>query len=129
MKQYGLVCLLLFCGLPGFGQGRDTVFAVHKLFAQKRGSGAGWVATGAEVAYDESVGWRAIGSKSEKATAAIVHGGVPTVVGTWQMLRFSAEREAAVIKGYQEGWSIPADIRSRLRRKHFRLTARDLSRL
>lgn len=60
MRQYGLIGLFLIFGLPGFGQGRDTVLAVHKLFAQKRGSGEGWAATGAAAAYDESVGWRAI---------------------------------------------------------------------
>lgn len=128
MKHYGLIGLLLIFGLPGFGQGRDTVLAVHKLFAQKRGSGEAWAATGAEVAYDESVGWRAIRSKSENKTAAAVNGGVPMLVGALQAMRFSSEREAAIVKSYQEGWSIPADIRRKLRRKHFRLTARDLSR-
>lgn len=128
MKHCGLVGLFLVLGLPGFSQGRDTVLAVHKLFAQKRGSGAGWAATGAGVAYDESVGWRAIRSKSENVTAAVINGGIPMLAGALQMVRFSSEREAAVVKSYQEGWSIPADIRRKLRRKHFRLTTRDLSR-
>jgi hypothetical protein len=128
MKQYGLVCLCVILSLPSSGQGRDTVLAVHKLFAQKRGSGAGWVAAGEKVAHEESAGWRAIRSKSENMTTAAVNGGVPMLMGVLQMVRFSSEREAAVVKSYQEGWSIPADIRRRLRRKHFRLTARDLGR-
>lgn len=77
------------------------MLAVHKLFAQKRASGAGWVATGAEVAHDESVGWRAIRTKSENMKAAAVDGGVPMLVGVLQMVRFSSEREAAVVKSYQ----------------------------
>lgn len=127
MRYYGLIGLFLIFGLPSFGQGRDTVLAVHKLFAQKRGNGEGWAATGAGVAYDESVGWRAIRSKSENMTAAAINGGVPMLAGVLQTMRFSSEREAAIVKSYQEGWSIPADIRRKLRRKHFRLTARDLS--
>jgi hypothetical protein len=127
MKKATLFCCLFVWAAPGFSQGRDTVLAVHKLFAQKRGSGATWVATGAEAAYDESLGWRSIRSKKENMTAATVDGGVPMVLGALQLVRFSPEREAAVVKSYQEGWSIPADIRRKLRRKHFRLTARDLS--
>lgn len=127
MKKATLLYCLFAWAAPGFSQGRDTVLAVHKLFAQKRGNGATWVATGSEAAYDESLGWRSIRSKKDNMTAAAVDGGVPMVVGALQVVRFSPEREAAVVKRYQEGWSIPADIRRKLRRKHFRLTARDLS--
>jgi len=48
-------------------------------------------------------------------------------VGFLQAQRFSVEREASIIKRYNEGWSIPADIRRKLRRKHFHRTATDIS--
>jgi hypothetical protein len=93
---------------------------------QKRESGEGWMAVGATSAAEESVGWRAIRSSAENARAAAINGGVPIVVGFLQYERFSVEREAAIIKSYNEGWPIPPDIRRKLRRKHFRRTARDL---
>lgn len=100
--------------------------AVHKLFKQKRGGGEGWMTAGATSAAEESVGWRAIRPPAENARAAAINGGIPMAVGLLQSQRFSVEREADIIKRYNEGWSIPSDIRRKLRRKHFRRTARDL---
>ncbi len=126
MKNILLLCLLLSNVLPGISQGRDTAFAVHKLFQQRRVRGIGLAATGATTATEESIGWRAIGSASENVTAAAVKGGIPLVVGLVQVHRFSFEREQAILQRYAEGWSIPPDIRRKLRRKHFHRTSRDL---
>jgi hypothetical protein len=119
--------LISLLSLPAFSQGRDTVLAIHHLFKQKRGSGDAWAATGASVAVDESVGWRAIRSSSENVTAAVVYGGVPLVVGILQAQRFSAERERYILQCYAQGAAIPFDIRRKLRRKHFRRTTRDIA--
>ena len=120
---FGLAFLL---SLPGFSQGRDTVLAVHHLFKQKRGSGASWVSTGASMAYDESIGWRAQGTTAEKIARATFYGGIPLVVGVLQSCRYAVERENDVIQQYSQGKPIPVDIRRKLRRKHFRRTARDI---
>ena len=58
MRKSWLIVAFLLLALPGFGQ-RDTVLAVHHLFAQKRGNGQAWAGTGAEMAVDEGVGRRA----------------------------------------------------------------------
>ena len=127
MKKTLGLCLLLSGMLPGFSQGRDTAFAVHKLFQQRRASGNGWAATGVTAITEESVGWRAIRSPSENTTAAIVSGGIPLVVGLVQAQRFSREREQNILQRYAQGWSIPSYIRRRLRRKHFHRISRDVS--
>jgi hypothetical protein len=121
-----LICLLISIALPSYSQGRDTVFAIHKLFQQRRGGGTTWAATGLETAYDESLGWRSIRSTSENAHAAAFNGGIPFLLGMRQMQHFSINRERAIIKRYNEGWSIPRDIRRKLRRKHFHRTSRDI---
>lgn len=127
MKKLVLMSLLLGSTLPVFSQGRDTAFAVRKLFRERRLRAGGWVAAGATAAADESVGWRAIRSTSENLKTAAVYGGVPMVLGLTQATRFSAERERAILQRYADGWAIPADIRRRLRRRHFHVTARDVT--
>ena len=82
---------------------------------------------GATSAAEESVGWHAIRPAGDNRRAAAINGGVPLAVGFLQHQRFSVEREADIIKNYNEGWSIPPDIRRKLRRKHFRLTSRDIT--
>ncbi len=121
----GLACCLL--PLPSFGQGRDTVLAVRHLFNQKRGNGASMVSSGLDMAYDESIGWRAQGTTtSEKVARTTFYGGIPLVVGILQSCRYSLEREKDIIQHYNEGRPIPADVRRKLRRKYFRRTARDI---
>ena len=125
MKKSWLIVAFLLRALPGFGQ-RDTVLAVHHLFAQKRGNGQAWAATGAGVAVDEGVGRRAQPSAARSATAAAVYGGVPMVAGLLKGERFSLAREQEIIQHYAQGVAIPPDVRRKLRPKHFRRTARDV---
>ncbi|RZK26117.1 MAG: hypothetical protein EOO63_15120 [Hymenobacter sp.] len=127
MKTGCLFLLSLLFTLPAFSQGRDTILAVHHLFKQKRVSGDAWATAGASAAVEESVGWRAIRSTSENVTAAVVYGGVPLVAGILQAQRFSVERERYILQQYAQGAPIPLDIRRKLRRKHFRRTARDIA--
>ncbi|HLK96553.1 MAG TPA: hypothetical protein VK364_02180 [Hymenobacter sp.] len=126
MRKIILFCVVVSTALPSVGQGQDTAFAVHKLFQQKRLRGAESAATGASVAVQESIGWRSIRSPADIAAAA-VHGGVPLVAGVLQARRFSTEREQVVLQCYADGWSIPAHIRRKLRRKHFHRTSRDVA--
>lgn len=128
MKKHLLLSLIVAGALPGLGQGRDTAFAVHKLFVQRRGGGEAWAATGLTAAVDESIGRRSISNSAthSNVASAAVFGGVPFVLGMSQAVRFSQEREAAILKSYAEGWPIPFDIRRKLRRRHFHRTAHDV---
>ncbi|MBD2720994.1 hypothetical protein [Hymenobacter armeniacus] len=127
-----LLLLLLLVGfsMPGLAQGRDTVFAVHKLFREKRGSGEGWTATGLTATAGTAVGnplYAAPQPNGSDVASAAVLGGVPLAVGLLQLGRYSPAREAEVLKLYAEGWGLPRDIRRKLRRRHFHHTARDHS--
>jgi hypothetical protein len=124
-----LLGLLLGLTLPGFSQGRDTAFAVQKLFRQKRGNGEAWTATGAAVAATETTGFQSANRpNAANLAAAAINGGVPALLGLEKAARYSAEREALILKTYSEGWPIPADIRRQLRRKHFHRTSKDVLR-
>jgi hypothetical protein len=124
-----LLPLLLLLALPGFGQGRDTVFAVHKLFREKRASGDAKTAAGATVAAGTAVGsplYTPPQPGGSETAAAVLMGGVPAAMGLLQMGRYSAQNEADVLKLYAEGWGLPPDIRRKLKRRHFKRTAKDV---
>jgi len=124
-----LLPLLLLLALPTLGQGRDTVFAVHKLFAEKRSRGEAKTAAGATAGSGAAV-WGAINTAPQvdggTVAATAIAGGIPTAMGLLQMGRYSPQHEADVLKLYAEGWGLPPDIRRKLRRKHFRRTADDV---
>ncbi|WP_310391442.1 hypothetical protein [Hymenobacter sp.] len=103
--------------LPGYGQGRDTAFAVHKLFVQRRRGADGLLTSGATMASSTTV---------EGAVSGMVAGAVPAAVGLGKAVRYSAQREADILSSFANGWPIPADVRRKLRRKHFHRTAKDL---
>lgn len=126
MKKMWLLPVALLLALPSFGQGRDTVLAVHHLFARKRGNGEAWAATGAGMAVDESIGRRSQPSAARSGTAAVVYGGVPMVAGFLKGERFSLAREQEIIARYAQGVAIPSDVRRKLRPKDFRRTANDV---
>jgi len=103
--------------LPGYGQGRDTAFAVHKLFVQRRHGSDALLATAGEMAASTT---------AAGVVSGLVAGAAPAAVGFSQATRFSAEREAAILSSYASGWPIPADVRRKLRRKHFHRTRQDV---
>jgi hypothetical protein len=118
---------LLSLTLPGFGQGRDTVFAVRKLFREKRATGESLLATGNIVASGAQYAARPDGRPTAQETRQdAIASAAFAGTGMAKEARYSAEREDAVVKLYNEGWAIPADIRRKLRRKYFHRTARDL---
>ncbi len=124
MKYVVLGALLLV--QTAFGQGRDSILAVHHLFAQKRGNGQAWAKTGSDLLYGASPEQRASGTaleKSRKGTALAV---VPLLMGWSKEEIFSREREGDIIWRYQQGEALPADVRSKLRRRHFHRTVHDL---
>lgn len=118
MKHWVLVLGVCSIGvLPGYGQGRDTAFAVHKLFLQRRHGSDALLATAGEMASSTTV---------TGAVSGLVAGTAPAAIGLTQAARFSAEREAAILSSYANGWPIPADVRRKLRRKHFHRTTKDV---
>ena len=58
--------------LPGYGQGRDTAFAVHKLFVQRRHGSDALLATAGEMAASTTVAG---------AVSGLVVGAAPAAVG------------------------------------------------
>jgi hypothetical protein len=64
--------------------------------------------------------------KLRDVISGLVVGAVPSLIGLRQANRFSAEREADILSAYAEGRPIPADVRRRLRRKHFHRTKEDV---
>ena len=124
-KSLLFTLLLASATMPGFGQGRDTVFAVHKLFREKRAAAQGLQAAGSR----ENTDAKYIGHSPPSAQEArqdALGNTVFTTVGVLKANYYSVENEADVLKLYAEGWSLPSDIRRKLRRKHFHRTAKDL---
>lgn len=127
MKSYFFLLLLIGVTLPGFGQGRDTAFAVHKLFSQKRAGAKGYEAA-ADSAFSHSRYARLDASRAVTVRKKPdVAGGVAfTGMSLLKGARYSVENEAYVLRLYAAGQPIPPDIRRKLRRKHFHVTARDV---
>jgi hypothetical protein len=127
MKNCLLFCLLIVVAgwHPSLGQGRDTVFAVHKLFREKRAAGDGLQATGNKATTEAKYVGHAPPTAQEARQDALGNT-VFTTVGLLKSSRYSVENEAEVLKRYAEGWGLAPDIRRKLRRKHFHRTAHDL---
>jgi len=118
--------LLTSAAVPGFSQGRDTVFAVHKLFREKRAAGEGLQAAGDKAVTEAKYVGHAAPTAQEARQDALGNT-VFTAVGLLKSSYFSPENEAEILKLYAEGWGLPPEIRRRLRRKHFHRTAKDLT--
>lgn len=119
MSKLLIMVALLSGACPGFAQGRDTVFAVHKLFAQKRGDGERTAATGASLVTGAETLRGAI-------TGSMV-GAAPTVLGLRQAQQYSTLREQEILSQYAAGTPVPADVRRKLRRKYFHRTTKDVA--
>jgi hypothetical protein len=114
-----MAALLLAAPCAGLAQGRDTAFAVHKLFMEKRGRGERTAGAGASLA-TEAETLRGI------ITGSLV-GAAPVALGLNQAGRYSSEREQDILSSYASGTPIPADVRRALRRKYFHRTAQDVT--
>ena len=124
-KSLLFTLLLASATMPGFGQGRDTVFAVHKLFREKRAAAQGLQAAGSRENTDAKYIGHSPPSVQEARQDALGNT-VFTTVGVLKANYYSVENEADVLKLYADGWRLPSDIRRKLRRKHFHRTAKDL---
>ena len=97
---------------------RDSAYAVHNLFRERRfkagqtvGYGtAGLTGTGFELAHGQtgiSIGLGLISL-------------VPTVFGFRNYWRYGTDREAGVVRQYEQGWPLPPAIRRQLKPRHFK---------
>jgi len=128
MKKLLLPLLLL--PFSTLGQGRDTVFAVHKLFREKRGSATGYSTASQSARSTEkyearqSQGGPAATAQERRqdAVGAVAFGTVGVLKGS----QYSPEREAEVLSLYAQGFGLPPEVRRKLRRKHFHRTAKDV---
>jgi hypothetical protein len=118
-KLFLMAALLVVAPCVGRAQGRDTAFAVHKLFLQKRAKGLHTAGAGASLATEAATLRGAI-------TGSLV-GAAPVVLGLRQAGRYNADREQDMLSHYATGTPIPADVRHALRRKHFHRTAHDVA--
>ncbi|MDO7852392.1 hypothetical protein [Hymenobacter convexus] len=102
----------------GNGPVRDSAYAVHNLFRQRRGnalSEAGYGLAGlAGTAFAASRGQGAV------AGLFTLNALVSSVLAIHHLGRYSESREAGVVRQYEQGWPLPADIRKRLKIKYFR---------
>jgi hypothetical protein len=114
-----MAALLLAAPCAGLAQGRDTAFAVHKLFVQKRGRGERTAGAGASLATEAET--------LRGAIAGSLVGAAPVALGLNQAGRYSSEREQDILSRYAAGAPIPADVRRALRRKYFHRTAQDVA--
>ena len=122
MKKSWLFSCCLLVTFSGFGQGRDTVLAVHKLFKQQRPKGKELATAGAGPLIQNT------SSVAEKITTTALSTATYSLISALQNRRFSAEREALILEQYAQGIAIPADIRRRLHGNNlFKRTAKDVS--
>ncbi|MDO7847756.1 hypothetical protein Q5H92_15415 [Hymenobacter sp. M29] len=100
------------------GPVRDSAYAVHNLFRQRRGnalSEAGYGFAGlAGTAFAVSRGQGAV------AGLLTLNALVSSVLAVRNLRRYSESREAGVVQQYEQGWPLPADVRKRLKIKYFR---------
>ncbi|MFC6224345.1 hypothetical protein ACFP2F_13930 [Hymenobacter artigasi] len=128
MRFTGFTGGLLLVALPWHGAAqtipplphpvRDSAFAVHQLFRKHRHSAEGALGTGAA----SIVGMVSSSARGEYELVGLnaLVTVVSTVVGLRQAFRYGSDREGLIVRQYEQGWPLPADIRRRLRGKYFR---------
>ena len=122
-----LIGLMMGSALCAFSQGRDTAFAVHKLFSQKRHSSESLQSfpdSSASKAYRAQRAGSPLTGQEIRQNA--LGNTAFTIAGMVKGATYSAEEEAYVLRLYAAGQPIPAAIRKKLRRKHFHVSARDI---
>ena len=96
----------------------DSAAAVHRLFKKHRRSAEGDLAFGA--AGLVGLVFSATHGQPDLLGPNALIGLVSTVLGLRQAIRYSEGRESFIVQQYEQGWPLPADVRRRLRAKHFR---------
>ncbi len=121
MPYKHLIILAALCSAvqPSAAQGRDTAFAVHKLFLQKRQHGQDAAAGGTSMVTEAST--------LPGTINGLIIGVAPAMLGLRKAARYSTQREQEILTAYASGTPLPADVRRQLRRKHFHRTAKDIA--
>ena len=128
MRFTGFIGGLLLAALPLPGAAQttpppprpvlDTAAAVHRLFRQHRRSAEVNLAFGA-IGLVSLVSGSAHGQSGLLDPNALYGLGFAGL-GLRQVFRYSEGRESFIVQQYAQGWPLPAEVRRRLRPKHFR---------
>ncbi len=121
MPYKQLIILAALCSVmqKSAAQGRDTAFAIHKLFLQKRQHGENIATGGISMVTDAST--------LNSALCGLVIGAGPAVLGLRKATLYSAQHEQEILTAYANGTPLPAEVRRQLRRKHFHRTIKDIA--
>ena len=117
--------LLAALPLPGAAQtappprpARDSAYAVHQLFRQHRRSAEGVLGLGTASIAD--LVFSAARGRSGGASVNVLLTVACATLGLREGLRYGPDREGSIVRQYEQGWPLPAEVRRRLRPKHFR---------
>ncbi|WP_210516270.1 hypothetical protein [Hymenobacter terricola] len=97
---------------------RDTAYAVHNLFRERRHGALQGASLG--LAGVSGAVFEVVNHQPKTSAAIIIVTAFFTVLDIRQLARYSESREGLIVRQYEQGWPVPADVRRRLRRKHFR---------
>ena len=97
---------------------RDTAYALHSLFRERRSKGLQTAGFG--LAGLTGTAFTLVRGAVDASVLFGLASAVPTALGVRQYWRFSEDREGGVVRRYEQGWPLPPDVRRRLRAKHFR---------
>ncbi|MDQ2772620.1 MAG: hypothetical protein M3Y54_19205 [Bacteroidota bacterium] len=127
MRFIGFIGGLLLAALPLPGTAQtappprpvlDSAAAVQRLFKQHRRSAETDLAFGAVGLVGLVYG--ATHSQPALLGPNALIGLVSTALGLRQTFRYGEGRESFILRQYEQGWPLPADVRRRLRPKYFR---------
>lgn len=99
----------------------DTIQAIIKLFARRRtGAAVGLTISGISFAFLLPITTSRGNDPFEAAKAITLLGVLPATLSGSKLIRFSKNREAALVQSYQNGKPLPGYIKKRLIKRYFR---------
>ncbi|MDB5236373.1 MAG: hypothetical protein JWR44_3366 [Hymenobacter sp.] len=126
LKKTLLAFALTASAIPAFSQGRDTVFAIHKLFREKSGTSQSMLDSTSYSAIQARYQRNGRTPTAQDARQDALYNTAARIAGTLKDTRYSTEEEASIISRYRQGQALPPEVRRKLRRKHFHRTSGDV---
>jgi hypothetical protein len=96
---------------------RDSAYAARNLFRERRQKALQGGSFG--LAGISGAVFTAINRQPALSGGILLVTSFFTVLDVRQLRRYSESREESIVRRYEEGWPLPADIRHRLKAKHF----------
>lgn len=104
-------------GAPATRPVRDSAYAVHNLFRDRRHRALEGGSMGLSGLV--GAGLAAANKQPGMAGGLVLITGFFTVLDVRQMSRYSESRETLVATRYEQGWPLPPDVRRKLKAKYF----------